>query len=129
VSLRDQWLSLDPARVDSSAQKKKRQRSLPSSVLKSTSPAHVQRQLAADLLQPPQSDNNDSCPPLPGREDLIGFVTKGEFSLTSGGGVAIGSVFVQRLLATADANEKGPHMCIVRNAGETVGRLAKLEFV
>jgi ribonuclease P/MRP protein subunit POP1 len=129
VSLRDQWLSLDPARAESGAQKKKRQRSLPSSILKSNSPADVQRQLAADLLQPPQSDNNDSCPPLPGREDLVGFVTKGEFSLTSGGGVAIGSVFVQRLIATANATEKSPHMCIVRNAGETVGRLAKLEFV
>ena len=129
VSLRDQWLALDPAREESNAQKKKRQRSLPSSVLKSTSPAVIQRQLAADLLKPPQSDNNDSCPPLPGREDLIGFVTKGEFSLTQGKGVAIGSVLVQRLIATANANEKEPYMCIVRNAGETVGRLGRLEFV
>lgn len=129
LSLYDQWLALDPARVESSARKRKRQRTLPSSVLKSTSPAHVQQQLAADLLEPPQSDNNNSCPPLPGREDLIGFVTKGEFSLTNGGGVAIGSVFVQRLIATTNATGKEPHMCIVRNAGETVGRLAKLEFV
>ncbi|KAI4757594.1 POPLD-domain-containing protein [Aureobasidium sp. EXF-3400] len=129
VSLRDQWLAIDPAREESSAQKKKRQRTLPSSVLKSTSPADVQQQLAADLLETPQSDTNDDCPPLPGREDLIGFVTKGEFSLTQGRGVAIGSVLVQRLMATANANEKGPHMCIVRNAGETVGRLGRLEFV
>jgi ribonuclease P/MRP protein subunit POP1 len=128
LSLRDQWLAVDPARVESSAQKRKRQRSLPSSVLKSTSPAHVQQQLAADLLEPSQSGNNDSCPPLPDREDLIGFVTKGEFSLTNGGGVAIGSVFVQRLIATTNTTEKGPHMCIVRNAGESVGRLAKLQF-
>jgi len=127
--LRDQWLTLDPARVESSAQRRKRQRCLPSSVLKSSSAAHVQQQLAADLLEPPQSENKDSCPLLPGKEDLIGFVTTGEFSLTSGGGVAIGSVVVEKLLPSADADEKGPHMCIVRNAGETVGRLAKLEFV
>lgn len=129
VSLRDQWLALDPARVESSAQKRKRQRCLPSSVLKSSSAAEVQQRLAADLLEPPQSDNNDSCPLLPGKEDLIGFVTTGEFSLTSGGGVAIGNVFVERLITTANADGKGAHMCIVRNAGETVGRLAKLEFV
>lgn len=129
MSLRDQWLALDPARVESSAQKRKRQRGLPSSVLKSSSAADVQQRLAADLLEPPQSENDDSCPLLPGKEDLIGFVTTGEFSLTNGGGVAIGSIFVQKLITTADADGKGSHMCIVRNAGETVGRLAKLEFV
>ncbi|KAH0358203.1 POPLD-domain-containing protein, partial [Aureobasidium melanogenum] len=130
LSLRDQWLALDPARANSCTQKKKRQRSLPSSVLKSTSPADVQRQLAADLLQPPQSDNqHDCCPPLPGKESLVGFVTKGEFSLTEGRGVAIGSVFVQALTEVVNATDKEPYFCIVRNAGETVGRLGRLEFV
>jgi len=129
TSLRDQWLALDPARVDSRAQKKKRQRSLPSSVLKDSSSTTVQQQLAADLLLTPHSDAHDCCPPLPGKEDLIGFVTKGEFSLTEGGGVAIGSVFVQRLMNLTDGTEKGRQMCIVRNAGETIGRLGKLDFV
>lgn len=129
TALRDQWLALDPARPDSCTQKKKRQRSLPSSVLKSTSTADIQQRLAADLLKSPELDNHDCCPPLPGREDLIGFVTKGEFSLTEGKGVAIGSVFVQKLIATVDTTKKEPHMCIVRNAGETVGRLGRLEFV
>ncbi|THZ33009.1 POPLD-domain-containing protein [Aureobasidium pullulans] len=125
-SLRDQWLALDPARVNSRAQKKKRQRSLPLGILKGSCSTDAQQQLAADLLNPPRSDEHDCCPPLPGRDDLIGFVTKGEFSLTKGGGVAIGSVFVQKLTNHTDGTS---HMCIVRNAGETIGRLGKLDFV
>ncbi|CAD0056292.1 unnamed protein product [Aureobasidium pullulans] len=107
-SLRDQWLALDPARVDSRAQKKKRQRSLPLGILKSSCSTDAQQQLAADLLNPPRSDEHDCCPPLPG------------------GGVAIGSVFVQKLTNHTDGTS---HMCIVRNAGETIGRLGKLDFV
>lgn len=130
TSLRDQWLALDPARANSCSQKRKQRRSLPSAVLKSSSSADVQRELAADLLQPPQSDDHhDCCPPLPGKEDLIGYVTKGEFSLTEGRGVAIGSVFVQALAETVNATDKESHICIVRNAGETVGRLGRLGFV
>lgn len=130
TSLRDQWLALDPARAESQTQKKKRQRSLPTSAFKNLSSTAVQQNLAADLLQPPQSpDENDHCPPIPGREDLIGFVTKGEFSLTEGRGVGIGSVLVRKLMDLGGSSDKSPYMCIVRNAGETVGRLGKLDFV
>ncbi|KAK6008000.1 hypothetical protein QM012_004814 [Aureobasidium pullulans] len=131
LSLRDQWLALDSIQSNSCTQERKRQRSLPSSVLKSASPADVQRRLAADLVQPPTSDDHhDHCPPLPEKEDLIGFVTKGEFSLTEGRGVAIGSVLVQALTSTINnTTGKGSYICIVRNAGETVGRLGRLEFI
>lgn len=130
VSLRDQWRALDPARTESNTQKKKRQRSLPSTVLKNSSPAAIQQQLALDLLQPPPSHgDSEDQPPIPDKEDLIGFVTKGEFSLTEGKGVAIGSVFVRKVLNSTDAIDQSSHMCIVRNAGEVVGRLAKLELI
>ncbi|KAI5248684.1 POPLD-domain-containing protein [Aureobasidium subglaciale] len=127
VSLRDQWLALDPSRANSRTQKNKRQRSLLSSVLRSNSSVAMQQRLAADLLQPPESDDCDNCPTIPERQDLIGFVTKGEFSLTEGKGVAIGSVLVQKLIR--DAGDQGSCMCIVRNAGETIGRLGRLQFV
>lgn len=126
-----------------------------------------------------EEDMWDKHVPCPDAEDLIGFVTTGGYSLAEGRGMAIGSIWTQRLVegwrdedstltsgeehkeqndtmseiqwgkqdqqagttAKAKANNREVqkareekrrqkqayrerHLCIVRNAGESVGRLA-----
>lgn len=67
---------------------------------------------------------------VPSEEDLIGYVTKGEFSLSEGKGVAIGSVSVQKALeALKEGCVKEGRVCVVRNAGETVGWVGRWEVV
>jgi ribonuclease P/MRP protein subunit POP1 len=70
---------------------------------------------------------------VPGEEDLLGFVTTGEFNLAEGKGVAIGTVVVARAMEgvrrAREAGDLGGRVCVVRNAGERVGRLAKWDVV
>ncbi|KAL1866519.1 Ribonucleases P/MRP protein subunit pop1 [Diaporthe australafricana] len=72
------------------------------------------------------SGGNADHPLVPGEEDLIGYVTKGEFSLAQGQGAAIGSISVERALeALRTGGEKEGRICVVRNAGEEVGWVAR----
>ena len=69
-------------------------------------------------------------PFCPGEEDLIGFVTSGSFSLSEGQGFALGSISAEKSLDTLrDTGEREGRLCIVRNAGESVGWLARWEVV
>lgn len=69
-------------------------------------------------------------PLVPGEEDLIGYVTKGEFCLAQGQAVAIGSVSVEKALeALRTGGEKEGRICVVRNAGEEVGWVARWDVV
>ena len=78
--------------------------------------------------------------PLPGRDDLVGFVTSGAQRFQSGRGFGIGHVSAQKLvvsiLAADTEAERKPdskqvlihpdaRLCIMRNAGEEVGHLAR----
>lgn len=92
---------------------------------------------------------NTETLPMPSEEDLIGFITTGNYNLHEGHGTGIGSIWVQRVLdsptqvltgdeasSTAKGNNnikrakrKGSRLCIVRSAGERVGRLARWEIV
>ena len=75
-------------------------------------------------------------PACPDAGDLIGFVTTGQYNLAEGKGVAIANIWVQRILEgwkdestqndarSQKQKERERHLCIVRNAGEGVGRLA-----
>ena len=65
----------------------------------------------------------------PSSRDLIGFVTTGEFCLSEGRGSAIGSIAVDKVLDGFRTDEKEGRLCIVRNAGENVGWLARWEAV
>ncbi|EXJ81142.1 hypothetical protein A1O3_07431 [Capronia epimyces CBS 606.96] len=84
-------------------------------------------------------------PPCPDVDDLIGFVTSGGYNLSEGRGTAVGAIWAQRLVEgwTADGkgaegdarsrtlapdkakqqNQRQRRLCIVRNAGESIGRL------
>ena len=96
--------------------------------------------LAASLLGPLSSDHivprtasvnserpeagDPRYPVVPDEEDLIGFITTGNFNLGEGRGTGIGNVLVGRTLDGTGKVEKGG-LCIVREAGRGIGRLAR----
>ncbi|KAL1302868.1 hypothetical protein AAFC00_003196 [Neodothiora populina] len=140
ASIRSQWLALDPTTGSRLSRSYKRE--LPPSLgggLRGLPQSIIQQKLAADLVCDPASlvegDKQQQHPPIPDKEDLIGFVTTGEFCLTEGKGTAIGSLLASKALSTERAAEgtilksHARRLCIVRNAGETVGRLAEWEVV
>ncbi|KAM0333445.1 hypothetical protein ACHAQA_002107 [Verticillium albo-atrum] len=91
--------------------------------------------------KPNQTDMNGH-PLVPSEEDLIGFVTTGAYCLSEGRGRAVGCVAVEKVVEGLrddvqrkknNKKEKGAvdegSLCIVRNAGESVGWLARWEAV
>jgi len=74
-------------------------------------------------------------PPCPDVCDLIGFVTSGGYNLAEGCGTAVGSIWVQRLVEgwkqedgeNKTQTDRQRRLCIVRNAGESIGRLGVWE--
>ena len=102
--------------------------------------------LIAELLDPHTKDEQgNKHPPCPDAGDLIGFVTSGNYNLAEGKGTAIASLWLQRVVegwkredgetvrAPKTSAKEGKkkdrerHLCIVRNSGETVGRLGVWE--
>lgn len=142
-SLREQWLSLLPFRAKQHDRTAHHELKLP--VFPRNAPQEeIQRRLAAYLLSEPTSDDahGPDYPRVPGEDDLIGFVTTGEFCLSQGKGVGIASVQVSKIMGdacrgNANGNAIGEpkiareerQLCIVRNAGESIGRLARWEVV
>ncbi|KAJ9611499.1 Ribonucleases P/MRP protein subunit pop1 [Cladophialophora chaetospira] len=100
-------------------------------------PEDIKALLINPFEQPTEWDKHVPCPDV---HDLIGFVTSGGYNLAEGRGTAIGGVWVQRLVQgweaekplDEEASEKGrerrKRLCIVRNAGESVGRLGIWEL-
>lgn len=136
--LRAQWLALLPTTTTKSNSKPNpkttpTRRPTPHQP-RAASPTTKRRTLAASLLATPAlpypapPPTETSHPLVPDEHDLIGFVTTGAFNLAAGGGTAIASLSVARLLDAPPA-PKQLRYCIVRNAGEAVGRLATWEVV
>lgn len=74
--------------------------------------------------------SNSEHPLVPNEEDLIGYVTKGEFSLAEGKGIAIASISVERALEALKVGDSGEgRVCIVRNAGGTIGWVARWDAI
>lgn len=71
----------------------------------------------------------ENHPIVPDEGDLVGFVTTGEYNLAVGKGIAVGTVFAREILRDVRSGGKEGKLCIVRNAGETVGRLARWDVV
>ena len=100
--------------------------------------------LAAALLSnkgwdPPQAGDSD-YPVVPDEEDLIGFVTTGNFNLGEGKGTGVGCVVWQKVLESgsveksagkgkAGGEEELGGWCIVREAGSGIGRIGKWKVV
>ena len=71
---------------------------------------------------------------VPDKNDLIGFVTTGNFNLCEGKGTAIGSVLLQKIVEQQIDNSESKNtarwnLCIVRESGQSIGRLAHLRLV
>ncbi|MCJ1403058.1 hypothetical protein MMC11_006281 [Xylographa trunciseda] len=108
-------------------------------------PLHEKRAaLAASILGPPSIEHdapgeasadserpeagNPRYPVVPDEEDLIGFVTTGNFNLGEGRGTGIANILVGRMLDGMGKVEK-EGLCIVREAGSGIGRLARWAWV
>lgn len=145
TDLREQWLSRLNA-SDVSQRIPQPYRQPPRRIPADADMATRKRLVAESLLNPvnpipfpwevPAANERDigGHPLCPGEEDLIGFVTTGAYCLTDGKGKAIGSLSVEKTVEAVklarERGEKGKgQLCVVRNAGESVGWLARWEVI
>lgn len=140
ADLRDQWLAKLPG---STAYKQQQQQRPPRKANQPTcfppNADHNARKLvlAHSLMTkkvpfPPEKYGGGDGDHLriPGEEDLIGYVTKGEFNLAEGKGIAVGSVSAERVLeALRFSGDREGRVCVVRNAGATVGWVGRWEII
>ena len=147
--LRTQWLALALASSPPSKSKSKSIRPLPPRAppLPLSAPPHLRRrQLAQSLLPPlyPPNQNwiggqiervpqagDEEYPVVPGEEDLVGFVTTGCFCLGEGRGTGVGGVAVGKVVGGWEMRMgvgEG-RLCVVREPGGKVGRLARWDVV
>ncbi|KAH9819763.1 Ribonucleases P/MRP protein subunit pop1 [Teratosphaeria destructans] len=122
-SLRQAWLALLPS-TNPRTHNRRPKHSLPP--LPRDAPPHVvQQRLAQSLIEPPKA-GEETYPASPGEDDLIGFVTTGNFNLAEGRGSGVGCLVLGKVVE-AWSEEEG-RLCVVRNAGNGVGRLGRWEF-
>lgn len=134
---RSAWLALLPLPSRAKPLPNLKNTKLPARIPLDTPLPQRVRLLAQSLLQNPPlpypaEKNADEGPLVPDEEDLIGFVTTGEFNLAEGKGVAVGTVVARKALQGVRWAKNGDgagRVCIVRNAGEKIGRLARWELV
>ncbi|CAI6339564.1 unnamed protein product [Periconia digitata] len=87
------------------------------------------QKLAENLLQPAPKKEDD-YPSVPDEEDLIGFVTTGNYNLAEGVPTAIANLMLSRVFTNnSEGLSRDDTVCIVREAGHTIGRLATWESV
>jgi ribonuclease P/MRP protein subunit POP1 len=123
-ALLQSWLSLLEGTKTRKKQDKKSYPSRPPH----DAPAHeIRRHLAESLLvdgmEKTTQAGDAEYPAVPEEQDLIGFVTTGNYNLGGGRGTAVGCLLLQKVLQPVDAN-----VCIVREAGQALGRLARWEL-
>jgi ribonuclease P/MRP protein subunit POP1 len=122
--LRQKWLDLA-----SPSNKKTNERKQPQKTNPPPSSEDAQRQLAEALVITaiPEDPGSEHLQ-VPTEEDLIGFVTAGNFNLSEGKGTGVGSILLSKvLLPNIKPSER--KMCIVRTAGEKIGRLGVWELL
>ncbi|KID72514.1 Ribonucleases P/MRP protein subunit POP1 [Metarhizium brunneum] len=128
--LRAQWLSKVPQGCNSSS---KRARTTAKTTNMESRMQLLARELTAPpVAHPPPAPNQVDIgghPLVPDAKDLIGFVTSGSYCLADGKAAAIGSVAAEKVIPGVKANSKEGRLCIVRNAGENVGWIAKWEAI
>lgn len=137
-TLRNAWLAQIPTSKLKEFPPRYNDHHLSQASLPKDTPSHIRIQkLAAGLLAapsptPPKPQANDAVyPHVPGEEDLIGFVTTGNFDLGQGRARAIGCVALARVEGSELNQGKGGsrRLCIVRESGHSIGRLARWEFI
>ncbi len=133
LALRGRWLAL------SQTPRPGKHRNAQASLFKPSpkdAPARIRsQQLAARLLTPGPATNDlpkpgeKEYPPVPEEVDLIGFVTTGNYNLGDGRCECIGNVAVAKTRGEGEDKDRTSILCIVREAGERLGRLGRLKFV
>jgi hypothetical protein len=91
------------------------------------------RDLARSLLDNGSpSAGEEDYPLVPDEADLIGFVTTGNYNLAEGMPTAVANLAMHKVLVSLEPEQgvpKAHRVCIVRQAGSTIGRLARWEVV
>lgn len=136
ADLRDQWLQKLPSssrstKSSSHAAAAAAAPHMPPNVDQATRKQLMTKSLlSGDPLPYPRINFNSDHPLCPGEEDLIGFVTAGAYSLSEGKGTAVGAISAEKAFDTLrDFGVKEGRLCVVRNAGESVGWLARWELI
>ncbi|KAF4290332.1 hypothetical protein KXX35_006840 [Aspergillus fumigatus] len=129
--LRQEWLRLASDERKSKSRKAPHpQGHLQQSAQPSAAQGDARQKLAASLITPAaDTESRKEHLPIPTEEDLIGFVTTGNYNLSEGKGTGIGSILVSKVVASGKGQARERRMCIVRNAGERVGRLGFWELI
>lgn len=125
-ALRKAWLALHPSNQPTThSQRKKAAPPVPTNGKTKDLESHVRQQrLAASLLEPPTA-GGEKYPACPGEEDLIGFVTSGNYDLGAGKGMGVGCVLLAKV--DLEGGEEEKRLCVVRSAGMGVARLGRWE--
>ncbi|KAF9698370.1 hypothetical protein EKO04_003682 [Ascochyta lentis] len=132
--LRSKWLSLMPGSKSKTNGVPRRQQTRSGDEV----PEHLRRrQLASSLLEPPATRNkiptaaDNDYPLVPDETDLIGFVTTGNYNLAEGMPTAVANFAFHRVPRGTgnEGAQNEDHICIVREPGRTLGRLARWEVV
>ncbi|KAI0909286.1 POPLD domain-containing protein [Ustulina deusta] len=134
--LREQWLAQQPAKSTKKNKKKSSSTSTTPATATATTPEARIQALAQSLIGPQRaypapSTTANGHPLCPDATDLIGFVTAGAFNLRDGRGEAIASISAQRALEQTGRNPRDPaaRLCVVRDAGQSVGWLARWDVI
>ncbi|KAI9761591.1 MAG: hypothetical protein M1840_001772 [Geoglossum simile] len=123
--LRKRWLALVPGETKTP---KSKGLSRKGSGDTSGAAAHPLRTLATSILSSPPRAGDKEYPPVPPEQDLIGFVTSGNYNLGEGRGVGVGCLVLGKVIGSSGGGGKGEgRLCIVRDAGSVVGRVARWE--
>ncbi|PWY90523.1 putative ribonuclease P complex subunit Pop1 [Aspergillus sclerotioniger CBS 115572] len=127
--LRQKWLSLASNKPDDTEKQLQKQQARGSAL----SNEEARQRLAASLIAPSaDADARQDHLPIPTEADLIGFITTGNYNLAEGKGTGIGSIQLSKVTKNTGSSKgitNGRNMCIIRSAGETVGRLGFWELV
>jgi ribonuclease P/MRP protein subunit POP1 len=126
--LREQWLACVPGKP---VAKERTKRPPPSADMQSRK-RHLAEALFSTVLEypPPRPNQTDigGHPLVPDAKDLIGFVTTGSYNLRAGKAMAIGNISAEKAIKTVLSSQRGEgYLCIVRNAGENIGWIARWE--
>ena len=122
-TLRAAWLAVHPSNQPTT--RSQRKKAAPPASTRDSIPSHIRQQrLAASLLEPPNA-GGQGYPACPGEEDLIGFVTSGNYDLGAGKGMGVGCVMLGKV--DLEKGDEESRLCIVRSAGLGVARLGRWE--
>ena len=138
TDLREQWLAQIPKKPEQNRPKRPPR-------FNSTADLDIgtrKRLLAQELVAgqaapypPPASthDNINGHPLCPDAADLLGFVTTGSYNLRTGRASGVATILAEKaleeMLRYKKKDDAAARICVVRNAGQNVGWVAKWELV